>query len=318
MSLALLFPGQGAQRPGMLHNLPDIQAAIALVDESLSYLGQLGLTDDLDTAEALKSTTNAQLALLIAGVACSRALVVDQGVIPAFVAGHSVGAFSAAVTAGVLTLPEALEAVVLRGRLMEEACAERDWGMAAVTGLPTRSAKDLAEQVTTATDPLWVANVNSATQTVFSGSDIALQRACEAAKHAGALDYELLDVSIASHCPLQEGTARCLAEHLVTLPRRAPTAAYLTNTRGRSTTSAETVMEDLAQSVVHPVQWFDAIRLMGELGATCAIETQPGHVLTRLLSSAAPGIRAIAMHDNDFATVVARTQRILREPIVSG
>ena len=94
-------------------------------------------------------------------MAGARALIDDHGLVPEFVAGHSVGAFAAAVTAGVLTLAEALAAVELRGRSMEQACAQGDWGMAAVIGLPTRAAAELVAEVGTDDDPLWVANVNA-------------------------------------------------------------------------------------------------------------------------------------------------------------
>jgi len=151
-----------------------------------------------------------------------------------------------------------------------------------------------------------VANVNSATQTVFSGTTPALDKLADAAKRAGALNYERLDVSVASHCPQQEGTARRLAEHLAGLRRQAPTASYLTNTRGRATTSAMVIVDDLAQSVAHPVQWYDAARLMGELGATCAIETQPGHVLTRLMAAAAPTMAAFSLEDTGFQVAAGR------------
>jgi malonyl CoA-acyl carrier protein transacylase len=311
MSLAFLFPGQGAQQPDMLHTLPNAPAVSAVLDESRSQLGHLGLTTDIDTAAALQDTTNVQIALLIAGVGCARALSDDRGLIPQFVAGHSVGAFSAAVTAGVITLSEALAAVALRGDLMTEACADGHWGMAAVTGLPTRPACQIAQQVATADDPVWVANINSATQTVFSGTASALRKVADAAKIAGALNYERLDVAVASHCPKQAATARRMAAHLAGLPRREPTVRYLTNTRGRATMSAETVLDDLAQAVAHTVQWYDATRLMGELGATCAIETEPGHVLTRLLASAAPGVAAISLQDSGLAAAVRRANRLL-------
>jgi malonyl CoA-acyl carrier protein transacylase len=311
MSLAFLFPGQGSQQPDMLHTLPSTPAVSAVLDESRSQLRHLGLTADIDTKASLRDTTNVQIALLIAGVACARALTEDHGLTPQFVAGHSVGTFSAAVTAGVISLGEALEAVALRGHLMKEACADGDWGMAALTGLPTRSACQIAQEVATDDDPLWVANINSATQTVFSGTASALQKAADAAKIAGAINYERIDVSVASHCPKQAATAREMAAHLVGLPRREPTARYLTNTRGRATTSAETVLGDLAQAVAHTVQWYDATRLMGELGATCAIETQPGHVLTRLLASAAPTIAAISLQDSGLAAAARRANRLL-------
>jgi malonate decarboxylase epsilon subunit len=157
-----------------------------------------------------------------------------------------------------------------------------------------------------------VANVNSATQTVLSGTASALQRAADVSARAGALNYERLDVAIASHGPVQDDTARHMAEHLAQLPRRAPTARYLTNTRGRVTTSAEAVLDDLAEAVAQPVQWYDATRLMGELGVTCAIETPPGHVLTRLLASAVPSVTAISMVDTDFAATARRAHEILQ------
>ena len=311
MSLAFLFPGQGSQQPEMLHTLPNTPAVSAVLDESHAQLTRLGLTADIDTAAALQDTTNVQIALLIAGVACARALSNHHGLTPQFVAGHSVGAFSAAVTAGVITLSEALAAVALRGALMKEACADGDWGMAAVTGLPTRAACQIAQQVATADDPVWVANINSAIQTVFSGTASALRKVADAAKIAGALNYERLDVAVASHCPKQAATARRMAAHLAGLPRREPTVRYLTNTRGRATTSAEAVLDDLAQAVAHTVQWYDATRLMGELGATCAIESQPGHVLTRLLASAAPTVAAISLQDSGLAATAGRANRLL-------
>ena len=311
MSLAFLFPGQGSQRPDMLHTLPGSPAISEVLDESRAQLAALGLPTDIDTAAALQSTTNAQLALLIAGVACARALTADHGLSPQFVAGHSVGAFAAAVTAGVITLVDALAAVALRGRLMEEACAVGDWGMVAVSGLPIRSACAIADQVRTADDPVWVANVNSATQTVFSGTTSALDELAEGAKQAGAFNCERLDVSVASHCPKQEGTARQLAEHFARLRRREPTVRYLTNTRGRATTSAKVVVADLAQAVAHPVRWYDATRLTSELGATCAVEVLPGHVLTRLLPSAAPAMVAISLADSGLQSAAERAQRTL-------
>lgn len=311
MSLAFLFPGQGSQRPGMLHTLPNSPAISEVLDESRAQLTRLGLAQDLDTAAAFQRTTNVQVALLIAGVACARALTADYGVAPQFVAGHSVGTFAAAVTAGVITLPEALTAVALRGRLMEAACRVGDWGMAAVIGLPTRAACAIADQVRADDDPLWMANVNSATQTVFSGTTSALHELARAAKHAGALNCERIDVSVAAHCPKQDGTARRLAEYLERLPRRQPTARYLTNTRGRATSSAEMVLEDLAQAVARPVQWYDATRLMSELGVTCAVEVLPGQVLTRLLSSATPTVAATSVEVSGLRAAAERAHRQL-------
>jgi malonyl CoA-acyl carrier protein transacylase len=209
-----------------------------------------------------------------------------------------------------MSLSDALTAVALRGRSMKDACTDGDWGMAAITGLPIRAAQLLAERTSTDDDPLWLANVNSATQTVLSGTAKALQNASHAARTAGATDFERLDVAVASHCPVQADTARRLAEHLAGLPPHTPVAGYLTNTRGRAVTTADAILDDLAQSVAHPVQWYDATRLMPELGATCAIESHPGHVLTRLCATNAPGISALSLQDTGLAAVVARARQL--------
>jgi malonate decarboxylase epsilon subunit len=178
--------------------------------------------------------------------------------------------------------------------------------MAAITGLSVRAASRLAELVSTDDDPVWVANVNGETQIVLSGTAAGLDKAAHA---AGAAGCDLLEVSVASHCPLQADTAKQMAAHLAQLPRRSPTARYLTNTRGRAVITAEVILDDLAQAVAHPVQWYDAMRLLPELGATCAIETPPGHVLTRLLASSAPAVNALSVDDDGIGTVTSRARR---------
>ncbi|WP_267295394.1 ACP S-malonyltransferase [Mycobacterium hackensackense] len=305
MSLALLFPGQGSQRCGMLGELPGSAAAQAVLDEARAWLDDHALPANLDDEAVLRDTTATQIALLITGVACARTLGDDYALRPQVVAGHSVGAFAAAVCAGVLTLPEALAAVVLRGELMSAACAHGEWGMAAVIGLPTRAVGRLADRLHT---ELWVANVNTATQTVLAGSLSALRAAAGAAQAAGAADFTMLDVVVASHCPVQSDTARRMAEHLSRLPRRIPSARYLTNTGGRAVRTADAVLDDLSESVARPVQWYDATRLAPELGVTCAVEVLPGHVLTRLNAVNAPSVLSLSLSDNGFE----RTSTLVR------
>jgi malonate decarboxylase epsilon subunit len=307
MSLAFLYPGQGSQRPGMLHALPYSPAITRTLDQAATALDGL---DGLDTAEALRSTTNTQLALLIAGVATARALTDDHGLVPAFVAGHSVGAFAAAATAGVLTFGEALAAVRLRGELMQQACASGRWGMAALIGLRLPTARVLVEKVGTDDNPLWIANINAADQIVLSGTVAALERAEPASRQAGARRWERLEVIVASHCPLQQSTANRLAEHLAGIPRRSQQVPYLTNTGGRRILDdSAVVLDDLAQAVAKPVQWYNATRLMSELGATCAIQMPPGHVLTRLLTGAAAEIHPVALAETGIDQAVAYARR---------
>lgn len=309
MTIALLFPGQGAQRPGMLHTLPDTAAVTAVLTEARTICTEIGRPAVLDTEVALRDTTATQLGLLIAGVACARALHDDHGVAGQFVAGHSAGAFAAAVTAGVLTLREAINAVRLRGEAMQQACCGARWGMAAVTGLSARSAGQLCAELTTTDDPVWVANINSATQTVLAGTAGALAAARHAAEAHGARAFDPLEVAVASHGPVQNSTAALLRAHLAGLPRRPPSARYITNTGGRSVDTADAVLDDLASSVAHPVRWYDGARLLVELGVSCTIETSPGHTLTRLMHTIDPGVSALALDDDGMATVAARCRR---------
>lgn len=306
MSLAFVFPGQGSQNVGFLQNLPASPAICRTVDEAKTTVAALGVTCDLDSAAALSDTTNVQLGLVIAGVACARALVEEYQLVPALVAGHSVGAFAAAVTIGALTLDEALHAVQLRGHLMQQACAGAHWGMAAVRGLRAVAVIRLVDQCTSAENPLWVANFNTATQIVLSGTTQALASAEIAAHAAGASSFEVLDVATASHCPLQQGTALRLAEHMASIPRRKLAGGYITNTRGRRILDAEAVIGDLAQSVAQPVRWYDGARLLPEIGITCAIETPPGHVLTNLLASAAPAMPSISVATVGLSVAASR------------
>jgi malonate decarboxylase epsilon subunit len=309
MSVAFIFPGQGTQHPGMLHALPDSGSIGATLDESRSICADLGMASDLDSAEALRDTVATQIVLVVGGVACARGLILDYGLAPQFVAGHSVGAFAAAVIAEVLTLREALTAVHIRGESMRSACAGGAWGMAAVTGLPTRAARQLVVDVATSQDPLWVANVNSATQTVLGGTITALDSASRATAEAGATAFERLDVAVASHGPVQNSTAETLLAALSSLPRRNPTARYVTNAGGRSVRTADAVLDDLANAVAHPVRWYDGVRLMAELGVTCTIEMPPGHVLTRLVASIAPQIAAVAASEDGLDGALARARR---------
>lgn len=313
MSVAFLYPGQGDQRPGMLRALPASPAAAKTLEEAaaeLDYARRPGGLDNLDSGDGLRSTTNVQLTLLILGVAAARAVTDDHGLIPDFVAGHSVGAFAAAVTAGVLTLGEAMAAVRLRGDLMQQVCTTRRWGMAAVLGLGATAVRALADRVSTPDDPVWVANINAADQIVVSGTTIALERANAAARQAGAHRWELLDVTIASHCPLQAPTAARVAVQLAHVPHRTQRVAYFTNTRGRRVRDdSAAVLDDLAQAVALPVQWYSSMRLMWELGARCGIQMPPGHTLAALAADSTPGMRLFALDEVGIQRAAAACAR---------
>ncbi|GAB7142750.1 ACP S-malonyltransferase [Mycobacterium riyadhense] len=309
MSVALLFPGQGAQRAGMLADLPKTPAAQAVIAQSHATCEDLGITGPLDAPEYQSDTVAAQLSLLIAGVACGRALLDDKGLTAQYVAGHSVGTFAAAVIAGALTLREALIAVHLRAESMRAVCSERTWAMAAVTGLTTAAAHQLANRAATPDQPVWVANINTATQTVLGGTAPALSDAEQLARRAGATSFTHLDMEIASHGPVQEPTSRALRSHLSTIPRRTLKLRYITNTGGRAVGSAWPVLDDLADSPAQAVRWYDGVRLMAELGVTCTVESLPGHTLTRLVAIAVPVITAAALDEHGLTRTCALATR---------
>lgn len=311
MTLALLFPGQGSQRARLLSELPETPAATQAQTEAMSVVQSLGIDPrTLDRTDSLRHTTEVQLTLLIAGVVTARALIEDRQLEVGIVAGHSIGAFAAAVSAGVLTVREAVEVVHHRGQSMQKTSQDGRWGMAAVTGLNLRSTSKLAQTISTESDPLWIANINAGDEIVVSGTTTALRKLRAQAGRAGARDVELLDIAVASHCPLQRRTAAELADRLACVPRRRQQIAYITNTGGRRVMGdAERVLDDLAQSVAQPVRWYDGVCLMSELGVRIAIETPPGHVLTHLVTRTAREIQALSIDDMGLSETVTLARK---------
>jgi malonate decarboxylase epsilon subunit len=289
MTVAFLFPGQGAQTSGVLHPLPEHPA----IHETLAEAGHLLQRDVLQliTEAALAPTTSVQLAILIAGVATTRALRAE-GVSPDLVAGLSVGTFAAAVASGALRFAEALSLVSLRARLMEEAYPQ-GYGLAAIVGLSERRIRE--EIVTTCKEPVYVASINAPTEIVLAGSDAALTGAIAAAREAGARHAGRLAVAVPSHCPLLGSVAVALAEALAEVAVANPTIPYVGSRNARVLRDAAAVREELATNVAHTMRWHDATTMLHELGATLFLEMPPGDVLTELACDAFPRARARAM-----------------------
>jgi malonate decarboxylase epsilon subunit len=305
MSVAFLFPGQGSQRAGMLHDLPDHPVTCAMLSQATEVLGQAVL--DLDTPEALGSTVAAQLALLIAGATAARILV-EEGGGPDFVAGHSVGAYAAAVAAGSLAYPDALRLVDLRARAMQEAYPH-GYGMGVVIGLDERTVSLLAAESGTPKTPVHAANVNAPLQVGVSGAEDALEQTLSLAREHGARSARRLAVPTPSHTPLMAMVAAELERALADVPMNPPAVPYLSNVGGRALRDPEEVRDDLARSVERSVRWHDATTLLFELGVRLFVELPPGRVLTDLATAAFPEARAIAVADAGFgsaATLIAR------------
>lgn len=270
MSSLLVFPGQGAQQPGMLQRLPR-----ETLSEASDVLGEDVLR--LDSAAALQSTRAVQLCLLIAGVAASRQLSVAAD----YVAGLSIGAYPAAVVAGALSFSDALHLVSLRGELMQQAYPQ-GYGMTAIIGLDLAAVEGLLARVHSDDTPVYLANINADNQVVIAGSDGAMKAVAELAKVHGAGLARRLAVSVPSHCPLLDAPAKVLAEAFAGVPLRTPVLGYLSGSRARMVTHIEALRDDLAFNMCRVVDWRGTVQSAYERGVRLQIELPPGAVLTGL------------------------------------
>jgi malonate decarboxylase epsilon subunit len=306
MSVLFMFPGQGSQRAGMLHALPEDPATAQTLAEAGDALDADPL--ELDTAQALRSTVATQLCLAIAGVAVARVLARREAA-PDMVAGLSIGAWPAAVTAGVLDFGEALRLVRLRGHLMEDAYPG-GYGMAAIAGLTEPEVGAIVAQVHTAASPVYVANLNAERQIVVAGSDDALVRVMALAQARGASKTVRLCMAVPSHCPLLETQARELAEAAQKAASHAPRLVYVSGSRARALLRADLIVDDLAWNMARPVRWHDTLRHAFERGARLAVEVPGGGALTRLARDVfTPGMALDAGAGLDGACVRIQRQR---------
>ena len=308
MSILFTFPGQGAQRAGMLHALPQNALVREVMDEASEVLGRDALT--LDSDAALRSSVAVQLALLIAGVATARHLIHEAGP-PDAVAGLSVGAYPAAVVALVLSYANALRLVERRARLMEAAypCG---YGMTAILGLERAALEPLIAQVHSAVSPVFLANVNAPTQLVVAGAHAAMAHVAELAQKRGAYAAKPVAISVPSHCPLLDAPAAELALAMAAVPVAAPRLRYISASLGRVLSAPARIADDLARNMALPVKWHDASVLAHEHGVRLSVEMPPGSVLTKLSGLAFPDAVSVAAADtrtDTLAVLMARERQ---------
>lgn len=291
MSISFLFPGQGAQRPGMLHDLPVHPAVKATLEEASRVLERDVL--ELDDERTLASTVSTQVAIYVAGVAVSRALAAE-GVTPDAVAGLSVGAYAAATTCGALDFGTGVKLVHLRSSMMETQFTS-GFGLAAVVGLDEEQVSELVRRATTPEYPVYVANLNAPRQIVVAGALPGVDGVVELALAIGCKKAERLTVVVPSHCPLLQNVADTLQTAVADLPPARATAQYVTNRRARPTRVIDKIREDFATNIAHPVRWHDSTQILVEMGTTLFVEANPGQVLTSLVTEAFPQVPAIAV-----------------------
>lgn len=278
MSTLWAFPGQGAQHPGMLHDLPAEPIVKACLAEAEAVLGES--LADLDSAEALQGTRAVQLCLLIAGVAGAR-LLKARGLEPDYVAGLSIGAYPAAVVADALSFADALRLVALRGQLMQQAYPQ-GYGMTAILGLGLNSIEGLVAEVHGPHSPVFLANINAENQVVIAGSHAAMQAVGERARAAGAGAVKPLAVSVPSHCALLAEPAARLREAFAEVPLRRPTVRYLSGSSARLLSEPEALGDDLANNMCRVVDWHGTLQTAFERGVRLHLELPPGNVLSGL------------------------------------
>jgi malonate decarboxylase epsilon subunit len=313
VSVAYLFPGQGAQTCGFLQRLggaasPDHPVIVDTLREARAVLNVDA--ESLDGAEALRSTVNVQLGLLIAGVAVSRALT-HEGVPLDAAAGLSVGAFGAAVACGAIRFADALRLVKLRAESMRDLYPS-GFGMAAITGLDERRVSAILQQAGGADAGVFIANINAPTQIVISGADDALDRAIRLARDAGARQAQRMMVSVPSHSPLLDAVSRRLDAAMQPIDVCAPKIPYISNRRARAVRDAAGVREDLILNVSNPVRWHDSVTVLYELGIRVFVEMPPGRVLSGLVQQSFPEARAIAADDAQPRSILTSYQRVMR------
>lgn len=303
--VAFVFPGQGCQHVGMGKLLFETSQAARRIfqqaDETLGFaLSKLCFEGP---EEELQDTINAQPAILTVSIAYlaalrERAQAVGRSLQPSFVAGHSLGEYTALVAAGVLDFTEALKLVRERGRLMKESGEYRPGGMAAIIGLDEAEVERICAEVASL-GVIGIANANSPEQTVISGEREPLDTAIALAKVRGARVVVPLRVSIAAHSPLMQQAATRLAELLDRVQVGEPQVPVVANVAGQLLTSADEVRKELAQQICMRVEWTRSVREMIAAGVDTFIEIGPGPVLSRLIRRISTDVKAHNLTDRE-------------------
>jgi len=282
---AFVFPGQGSQSVGMLDAWGDHPAVRATLEEASAALGEdIARLIAVGPKEQLDLTTNTQPVMLAAAIAAWRAWLAEGGAQPVAVAGHSLGEYSALVAAGALTLADALPLVRLRAQAMQQAVPVGHGAMAAILGLDAGAVIEGCAQAAAATgEVVSAANFNDPKQTVISGSQTGVAKACELLLAAGAKRALQLAVSAPFHCALMQPAAEALRIGLADVALQSPRIPVVNNVDVAAPAEPDAIRDALYRQAAGSVRWVEVVQALKARGATHVIECGPGKVLAGLV-----------------------------------
>ncbi len=283
--IAVVFPGQGSQSVGMLADLyqyyPVVRDTFTHANDVLGF----NLWDLIHNgpADELNKTINTQPAMLVAGVACWRALQERCNIKPQYFAGHSLGEYSALVASGQLDFVEAVQLSRKRARAMQNAVPQGVGAMAAVLGLDKEVILSVCEEVSGANGSAWVANDNALGQVVIAGHKNTVESVCDKLTNRGARRCVMLPVSVPSHCPLMQGAADEMQAEFENVLWKSAHTPVIHNYDVATHASEREIVDALVQQLIRPVRWVETIRYCATQGVDTIIEVGPGKVLSGLV-----------------------------------
>lgn len=299
-TLAFVFPGQGSQSLGMLaeHGAqqPLILETFAEASAALGY--DLWALTQQGPEELLNQTDKTQPAILAASIALWRLWLAENGLRPAFVAGHSLGEYSALVAAGSLGFSDALKLVERRGQLMQQAVPSGQGAMAAILGLDDAQVVAACAEAAQG-EVVSAVNFNAPGQVVIAGSVAAVERAIAACKACGAKRAMSLPVSVPSHCDLMRPAAERFAESLAAVTWQAPQIALVQNVSAAVVADLDVLKRDLLAQLYNPVRWVESMVCLAERGVTDLVECGPGRVLSGLNKRCVKGVNNFNLDSPD-------------------
>jgi [acyl-carrier-protein] S-malonyltransferase len=297
MSLAIVFPGQGSQSVGMMNGFAELPIVEKTFLEANAILGEdlWSMVRD-GPAEALNQTVNTQPVMLVAGVACWRAWREKNGPMPSWLAGHSLGEYSALVAAEAMRFEDALPLVRFRAKAMQEAVPEGTGGIAAILGLDDAMLGAVCAEAAQG-EVLEPANLNSPGQVVIAGHRAAVERGMALAKAKGAKRSVMLPMSAPSHCSLMKPAAERLRERLEEIEVRKPLIPVIHNRFVEGFDDPARIRQALVEQLFSPVRWIETVQMLGRKGVRRVVECGPGKVLTGLSRRIVPDIEYVAITD---------------------